>query len=122
MFTGKHHDSPSDVPNTGQTIRDLECTVARVDGILADAATLNDVGIILQFPPLNTRIDHAVDRINQLDVLRMTAAFAMLALKKQAHVQSLLKNPVVAADLMAEAQKLEAVVDYFAAEIKAVRL
>lgn len=107
--------------NTGMTIRDLEKDVVRVDG-LNDLATLNGAGIILQFPPMATRVNHAVDRINQLDVLRMTTAFAMLALKKQAHVQSLLKNPVVAADLMAEAQKLEAVVDYFAAEIKAVRL
>lgn len=107
--------------NTGTTIRDLEATVREIDG-RKDAATLNDAGIVLQFPPVNQRVSYAVDRINHLDVLRMKVAFAMCALKKQSHIARLQNNPNTALELMAEAEKLEEVVEYFAAEIKAVRL
>jgi hypothetical protein len=106
---------------TGMTIRDLEKDVARIDG-LADAATLHETGILLNFPPVNPRVSYAVDRINRLDVLRLKAAFAICAFKKQAHIARLQNNPNSALELMAEAEKLEEVVEYFAAEIKAVRL
>jgi hypothetical protein len=68
------------------------------------------------------RVSYAVDRINRLDVLRLKAAFAICAFKKQAHIARLQNNPNSALELMAEAEKLEEVVEYFAAEIKAVRL